>query len=120
MSFFVPQAESKGPKLGSALDQFEWMHLLIPGKRLKPELKCLLGRKMSAQETAETNLNNSVVSARPLFVVEGCGPSEYVRIHAHRRLLERIRLEEVAPFEVMLTPRDLARRVNSSAGSQLK
>ena len=93
------------------MDPFGRWHLLFPGKRLRLSLKDLLERKMSAVNSlTETNQSNSLVYRQPLFFVDTgySQASEHVRIHAHGRLLERIRLEGVAPSEVMLTPKDLA------------
>jgi hypothetical protein len=60
----------------------------------------------------EMNQSNSVVfpNRRPLIFVEHgyFQANEHVRIHAHGRLLGKIQLEEVAPVEVMLAPKDLA------------
>ena len=90
------------------------MHLLFPDKRLKQSLIDLLERKMSNVGQIEgTNQSNSLAYRRPLFFVEhGWGgysqANEPVRIHAHGRLLARIQVEEVAPAEVMLAPKDLA------------
>jgi hypothetical protein len=86
------------------------MHLLFPDKRLKQKLKDLLERKMSNVGQIEgTNQSNSLAYRRPLFFVEhGSQASGYSQIHAHGRLLAMIQVEEVAPAEVMLTPKDLA------------
>ncbi len=92
---------------------------MVPGKRLKRKLKDLSERRMSDSDQKQgTNQSNSVVfqGRRPAVVFEnGYSASEYVRIHAHGRLLAKIELEEVAPAEVMLTPKDLAHRMKPSS-----